>query len=166
MNESAKQEYLDKDSERKTNERSKESEESTKLRRLVDATRHIEAREEESEVEHKSRITEQNARQKSLRSKQTPVELKASQVANTSAKVLKIALKAAAFENTCTPNQDWNTKLDTDLLRHEKSRSLESDVARKVRKQKDKLYQRNKRASLSGQEKNKIKEGRIKYIRD
>ena len=34
MNLSAKQEYLDKDSERKTNERTKESEDSTKLRRL------------------------------------------------------------------------------------------------------------------------------------
>ena len=166
LNESAKQEYLEKDSERKTNERSKESEESTKLRGLVDATRHVEAREEESEGEHQSRITKQNARQKSLRSKQTPGELKASQVANTSAKVLKIASKAAAFENTNTPNQDWNTKLDTDLLRHEKSRSLESDEARKVRRQKDKLYQRNKRAGLSGQEKNKIKRGRIEYIRD
>ena len=31
MNESAQQEYLDKDSERKTNERAKESEDSTKL---------------------------------------------------------------------------------------------------------------------------------------
>ena len=71
-----------------------------------------------------------------LRSNQTPKELKASQVANTSAKVLKIASKAAGFENTYTPNQDWNTKLDTDMLRHEKSRSLESDEARKVRRQK------------------------------
>ena len=133
---------------------------------MVDASRHIEAREEESEVEHKSRITEQNARQKSLRSKQTPKELKASQVANASAKVLKTALKAAAFENTYTPNQDWNTKLDNDLLRHEKSRSVESDEARKVRRQKDKLYQRNKRAGLSGEVKNQIKRGRIEYIRD
>ena len=166
MNLSAKQEYLDKDSERKTNERAKESEESTKLRRLVDATRHVEAREEESEDEHKSRITKQNARQKSLRSNQTPKELKASQIANASAKVLKTALKAAAFENTYTPNQDWNTKLDKDLMLHEKSRSLESDKAKKVRREKDKLYQRNKRAGLSGQEKNKIKRGRIEYIRD
>ena len=166
MDVSAKQEYLDKDSERKTNERSQESEETTKIRRLVDATRHTEAREEESEDEHQSRISKQNARQKSLRSKQTSKELKASQVANASARVLRTASKAAAFENTYTPNQDWNKKLDKELLRQEKLRSLETVKAKAVRKEKDKLYQRNKRAGLSGQEKNKIKQGRIEYIQD
>jgi hypothetical protein len=166
MNVSAKQEYLDKDSERKAYERSQESEESTKLRQLVKATRNLEAREAESEEEHKSRISKQNERQNLLRLKQTPEERKASQVANVSAKVLNIASKAAAFENTYTPNQDWNTKLDKDLLRQEKSRSLETDKAKAVRREKDKLYQRNKRAGLSGQEKNKIKQGRIKYIHD
>ena len=166
MNVSAKQEFFDKDSERKTNERSQESEETTKIRRLVDATRHTEAREEESEDEHQSRISKQNERQKLLRSKQTLKELKASQVENASARVLRTASKAAAFENTNTPNQDWNKKLDKELLRQEKLRSLETVKAKAVRKEKDKLYQRNKRAGLSGQEKNKIKQGRIEYIQD
>ena len=166
MNVSAKQEFFDKDSERKTNERSQESEETTKIRRLVDATRHTEAREEESEDEHQSRISNQNERQKLLRSKQTLKELKASQVENASARVLRTASKAAAFENTNTPNQDWNKKLDKELLRQEKLRSLETVKAKAVRKEKDKLYQRNKRAGLSGQEKNKIKQGRIEYIQD
>ena len=166
MNVSAKQEFLDKDSERKTNERSQESEETTKIRRLVDATRHTEAREEESEDEHQSRISKQNERQKLLRSKQTSKELKASQVENASARVLRTASKAAAFENTNTPNQDWNKKLDKELLRQEKLRSLETVKAKAARKEKDKLYQRNKRAGLSVKEKNKIKQGRIEYIRD
>jgi hypothetical protein len=166
MNVSAKQEFFDKDSERKTNERFQESEKTTKIRRLVDATRHTEAREEESEDEHQSRISKQNERQKLLRSKQTLKELKASQVENASARVLRTASKAAAFENTNTPNQDWNKKLDKELLRQEKLRSLETVKAKAVRKEKDKLYQRNKRAGLSGQEKNKIKQGRIEYIQD
>ena len=104
----------------------------------------VETRAEELHILHQSRLDEQRKRQHQLRLKQTPAEVKSIQVSNASKKVLKRAAKAGAFENSYSPNEDWNKKLDTDMVRHQKSRALESDEKRKLRKEKDADYQREK----------------------
>ena len=71
------------------------------------------------------------------------------QHADAERKVLKREAKSAGFENTYDPVGDWNSWLDKDQDRHRKSRHLdnETDKKRKLRKEKDALYQKNKRAN-------------------
>ena len=56
-----------------------ETKEEREVQLLVDSTRHAEARENESNHEHKLRLFDQNERQKQLLSKETSEKIKAMQ---------------------------------------------------------------------------------------
>ena len=158
-------EYLKKEAERKNTERSQESEDERKMRRLVDATRHHDFRSEETTDEYQSRILDQNERQKHLLSQETPVERKTRQKADSTRKIVKRAAKADAFENSFQPNKDWNAKMDADMERHTKSRAAETLEMKTHRQDKDNAYQEKKRASLSLNEQNVIKQEKAKQNR-
>ena len=145
MDSSAKQEYLLKEANRKSLERSKETAEKRESRKLVDACKHLESRENESNLKHISRTTLQNERQKLLLSKETLEQKKVRQDADSLRKVEKRAKKASAYENSSDPNKDWNLKLNADMTRHYNSRKNETDEKKKLRKERDAKYQKNKR---------------------
>ena len=158
--------HLKTEKERLSTKRSQESDEEIKLRRIADASRHVDIREEETSDEHQSRIAIQKHRQEQLRIKETTQEKKARQNSENESKVFKRAAKAGAFEKSYNPNKDWNSKLDADMVRHQKSRVLETDKQKKLRREKDKSYQQTKRAGFSNQEKNTIRQEKIQFMRD
>ena len=88
---------------------------------------------------------------------ETPAMVKARQESDASNRSIKRSLKAAAFENSCTPNEDWNNRLDTDMLRNQKSRALESNQKKQLRKEKDASYQKKKRSEFSDQQRKEIR---------
>ena len=135
------------------------------MRRLADATRHHDFRSEEMKDEYQSRILDQNERQKNLLSQETPDERKTRQKADSTRKMVKRAAKATAFENSFQPNKDWNAKMDADMERHTKSRAAETVKMKTQRKDKDNAYQENKRASLSVNEQNVLKQEKAKQNR-
>lgn len=147
-------ERLAKDAKRQQIKRSKESEEDTKVRQLVDATRHFEARAQETDDQHQSRLIEQRARQKEVHEKQTEKEAQSRNDADSRRKILKRAAKEAAYEDTYKPGQDWVTwldsctyrtpkwhaALDAERDRKSKSRAAESDDKKMLRKVNDAKY--------------------------
>ena len=64
-------------------------------------------------------------------------------------KVKKCAAKAAGFEKFFNPNDEWNYRLNTDMIRKHNKRTAESDHERKVRKEKDAIHHRKKISELS-----------------
>ena len=50
--------------------------------------------------------------------------------------------KSDAYQNSLQPYKDWNEKLDADMIRHQKSRALETEKTKKQRMIKDAEYQR------------------------
>ena len=132
---------------------------------MVDATRHHDFRSEETTDEYQSRILDQNERQKHLLSHETLEERKTRQKADSARKIVKRAAKAAAFENSFQPNKDWNAKMDADMERHTKSRAAETDKMKTNRTNKDNAYQEKKRASLSLNEQNVLKQEKAKQNR-
>ena len=52
------------------------------------------------------------------------------------------------------------------MVRQQKTRELETDKQKKLRREKDKSYQQTKRAGFSNQEKNTIRQEKIKFMRD
>ena len=146
----AKQQYLLEDANRKSLERSKQTTEEKRMRQLVDACRHLESRANESNLEHESRKALQNERQKHLLSKETLEQTKVRQAADSHRKAEKTAKIAMAYENSFDPNKDWNLRLNTDMIRHYNSRNNETDEKKRLRKEKDAKYQRNKRLTEQG----------------
>ena len=145
MDDFSKQKYLVNDAIRKVLERSNETKEETDVRKLADACRHFESRANESNLQYESRISAQNLTQKKLLSKETPEQTKARQAVDSIRKVKKRAKKAAAYENSYKPNEDWNLHLDSDMIRHRNSRKNETEEKRNLRKQKDADYQKKRR---------------------
>ena len=160
------EDHLKTEKERLSTKRSQESDEEIKLRRIADASRHVDIREEETSDEHQSRITIQKQRQTQLRIKETSQEKKARQNSESESKVFKRAAKAGAFDKSYNPNKDWNSKLDADMVRQQKTRELETDQQKMLRREKDKSYQQAKRAGFSNQEKNTIRQEKIQFMRD
>ena len=160
------EDHLKTEKERLSTMRSQESEEEIKMRRIADASRNVDMREEETSDEHQSRIAIQKHRQEQLRIKETPQEKKERQNSENESKVFKRAAKAGAFEKSYNPNKDWNSKLDADMVRQQKRRDIETDEQKKVRRDKDNCYQQVKRAGFSNQEKNNIKQEKIKSMHD
>ena len=78
-------------------------------------------------------------------------------------KAAKTSAKADAFENSLKPNEDWNRKLDNDMLRHRKSRANETAAQEKQRKDKDAEYQRKARSEETIREQNMRKQRDIDY---
>ena len=112
--------------------RSNESEENSKIRGLVDATRHFDKRSEETEEEHESRLFQQNVRQKELLSRETPDERKSRQNADSDRKASKRAAGAAAYEDTYKPMKNWSDWINSDTSRHHKwYDALDADSDRK-----------------------------------
>ena len=108
----------------------------------------------------------QKQRQTQLRIKETSQEKKARQNSESENKVFKRAAKAGAFDKSYNPNKDWNSKLDADMVRQQKTRELETDQQKMLRREKDKSYQQAKRAGFSNQEKNTIRQEKIQFMRD
>ena len=52
------------------------------------------------------------------------------------------------------------------MVCHQKTRDLETDKQKKLRREKDKSYQQTKRAGFSNQEKNTIRQEKIHFMRD
>ena len=159
------EDHLKTEKERLSTKRSQESEEEIKLRRIADASRHVDIREEETSDENQSRIAIQKHRQKQLRIKETSQEKKARQNSESESKVFKRAAKAGAFEKSYNPNKDWNAKLDADMVRQQKTRDLQTEEQKKLRRDKDNCYQQIKRAGFSNQEKNNIRQEKIRFMR-
>ena len=88
------------------------------MRLLADATHHSEMRQAETEAEHGSRINQQKERQNQLRLTQLPEEIKQRRLSESLGKIAKRSAKADAFESSCNPNEEWNKKLDHDMVRH------------------------------------------------
>ena len=99
----------------------------------------------ETTEEHASRILKQKTKQRILRSNETPDDVRSRQVSDALNKASKTSAKADAFENSLKPNEDWNMKIDNDMLRHRKSRAIETAAQEKHRKDKDAEYQRKAR---------------------
>ena len=132
---------------------------------MVKASRAIDVRANETKDEHLERLAQQNLRQKALRAMETPDMVKARQESDAKNRSIKRSLKAAAFENSLNPTLDWNSKLDSDMIRHQKSRALETEEESNKRKERDVLYQRNKRNNLSDQQIKIINQKKIEYGR-
>ena len=100
-----------------------------------------------------------------LRSKETAEQTKKRQTSDTLSKLKKQAAKAAGFEKSFNPNDDWNYKLNTDMIRKHNKRTAESDLERKARKERDAIYQRKKLSKLSETEMRKLKQNKAKAQR-
>ena len=85
------EDHLKTEKERLSTTRSQESDGEIKMRRIADASRHVDMREEETSDEHQSRIAIQKHRQEQLRKKETPQEKKARQNSENESKVFKRA---------------------------------------------------------------------------
>ena len=154
---------LENDAQQKALQRSQETKDERELRLLVNASRAVDVRANETKDEHLERLAQQNKRQKALRAMETPDMVKARQESDASNKSIKRSLKAAAFEDSLNPNLDWNSKLDSDMIRHQKSRALETEEESNKRKERDVMYQRNKRDNLSEQQRKIINQKKIEY---
>jgi len=146
---------LSKDAKQKAIIRSNESEMDRHCRLLDDATRHSEMRSVEKPKDHQLRISIQHKRQKSLRSSETSEQTSERQNSDASRKILKRAAKSDGFENFLNPNDAWNAKLDKDMIRKQKFRSIETEEQKTLRRKKDAEYHMRVRSEESLQDRMK-----------
>ena len=127
----SREKYLKENASRMKTARAQESKDKSNKRKLIEAARRMEMRAEESDPERQKRIATQKLRQELLCSQETPEQTKTRQISDTLSKRSKRAAKAAGFEKSLNPNDDWNDKLNSDMIRKQNMQATEYDNEKK-----------------------------------